>query len=99
MTCSPLSVLVSEKFKGNSWRVHPDWVYCEYNYAGEPAHEFDTPEDMLTHFVAKFNKPGWEWGTPRVRPLPQCTGSKQYNPNCQKCKWDVSTNHLVKVNH
>ena len=22
---------VSDLFKGKSWRLHPDWVYCEYN--------------------------------------------------------------------
>lgn len=26
-----MSFIVTEFFKGNQWKVHPDWVYCEYN--------------------------------------------------------------------
>ena len=81
-----LLFLVSDMFAGDGWRVHPDWVYCEYNYAGDPAREFGTPEGELKHFVGRFKKPGWSWGTPNPRPLPQCSGSKKYNPNCLKGK-------------
>ena len=75
---------VSEKLTGTSWRIHPDWVYCEYNYAGD-THEFDSPEEGFKHFIAKMQQKGWTWGTQRVVPLPQCKGDK-YEPHCQICE-------------
>ena len=78
---------LSELLEGDDWRVHPDWVYCQYNYAGDDDKEFATPEDEARHFVAKMQKSGWNWGTPSVQPLPTCTGDQQvFNPNCIKCK-------------
>ncbi|XP_014246185.1 voltage-dependent calcium channel subunit alpha-2/delta-4 isoform X2 [Cimex lectularius] len=56
---------VTEYFKGNNWRVHPDWVYCEYNYAGE--HNFSSPEEQVLHFLSRTRKPGWKWMSLRPR--------------------------------
>merc|ERR1719362_2411204 len=50
---------ISDLFKGKSWRLHPDWVYCEYNYAGTPYREFNTPEDNMKHFFVKMQQPEW----------------------------------------
>ena len=80
------SFSVSDKFADKNWRVHPDWVYCEYNYAGSPQREFATPEDNIRHFVSRSQTRGWNWGTPSVIPLPKCTNKEQYDPNCFKCK-------------
>lgn len=33
---------VTEYFKGNNWRVHPDWVYCEYNSLHDLSKERDS---------------------------------------------------------
>ena len=79
---------MSELITDENWRLHPDWVYCQYNYAGDRAMEFDSPEETFRHFVAKSQTPGWTWGTPRVRPLPKCTNRKnaRFDPNCLKCK-------------
>lgn len=63
---------VTEYFKGNDWRIHPDWVYCEYNSLGElerdredesndPELSFSTPEDQLLHFLARAGRQGWKW--------------------------------------
>ena len=77
---------VSDLFKGKSWRLHPDWVYCEYNYAGTPYREFNTPEDNMKHFFVKMQQPEWNWGTPNVLPLPNCKDKQKFEPNCFKCK-------------
>ena len=45
---------ISHLFTGNDWRLHPDWVYCEYNYAGTPMREFDTPEKLLLNKKSQF---------------------------------------------
>lgn len=70
-------VLVTEHFKGSNWKVHPDWVYCEYNSlkdeesGGEGTgaettyrdkdESFDTPEEQVLHFLARVGRPGWKW--------------------------------------
>ena len=69
--------LVTEYFKGDNWRVHPDWVYCEYNsvsdlekeressgeYSGSRDQEpsFGSPEEQVLHFLARAGRPGWKW--------------------------------------
>lgn len=68
--------IVTEYLKGSNWRVHPDWVYCEYNnlhnhererdssgesYSREREENFETPEDQLLHFLARIGRPGWKW--------------------------------------
>ena len=83
-------ISVSDKFADKSWRVHPDWVYCEYNYAGAPQREFATPEDNIRHFVGRAQGRGWNWGTPSVIPLPKCSNKDQFDPNCFKCKLSFS---------
>ena len=64
--------------------MHPDWVYCEYNYAGDQ-HEFENPEETMKHFFHKMQKPRWNWGTTRVVPLPQCSKGA-YQRGCEICK-------------
>lgn len=68
---------VTEYFKGDNWRVHPEWVYCEYNsvsdlekeressgeYSGSRDQEpsFGSPEEQVLHFLARAGRPGWKW--------------------------------------
>lgn len=69
-------VLVTEYFKGNNWKINPDWVYCEYNSLKdlekdpesaiessyrEKDDNFDTPEEQVLHFLARAGRPGWKW--------------------------------------
>lgn len=79
---SPLSLTqliwlaVTEYFKGHNWKVHPDFVYCEYNslkdmdkelensgesYFRDREDSFDTPEEQVMHFMARAGRPGWKW--------------------------------------
>ncbi|XP_059481802.1 voltage-dependent calcium channel subunit alpha-2/delta-3 isoform X2 [Neocloeon triangulifer] len=58
-------VNVTDFFKGADWKVHPDWVYCEYNYANEQP--FSTPEDRVLHFLSRTLQPGWKWMSLRPR--------------------------------
>ncbi|XP_069684436.1 voltage-dependent calcium channel subunit alpha-2/delta-3 isoform X2 [Periplaneta americana] len=60
---SPINV--TEYFKGSNWKVHPDWVYCEYNSMSE--HRFKTPEEQVLWFLSKTGKPGWKWMSLRPR--------------------------------
>ncbi|GFG33999.1 hypothetical protein Cfor_04865 [Coptotermes formosanus] len=60
---SPINV--TEYFKGSKWKVHPDWVYCEYNSMSE--HRFKTPEEQVQWFLSKAGKPGWKWMSLRPR--------------------------------
>ncbi|XP_018325617.1 voltage-dependent calcium channel subunit alpha-2/delta-3 isoform X2 [Agrilus planipennis] len=57
---------VTEYFKGDNWRVHPDWVYCEYTsgYTGE---KFKTAEERVLHFLSRTRRPGWKWMSLRPR--------------------------------
>ncbi|KAK2576412.1 hypothetical protein KPH14_005750 [Odynerus spinipes] len=56
---------VTEYFKGNNWKVHPDWVYCEYNSASDKW--FSSPEERVLHFLERSRKPGWKWMSLRPR--------------------------------
>ncbi len=77
---------VSALFEETSWRLHPDWMYCQYNYAGTDSHEFATKEDEMRHFMARMQNGKWNWGTPSVIPLPKCDNKETFDPNCMKCK-------------
>lgn len=67
---------VTEYFKGDNWRVHPDWVYCEYNSVSDLEKEressgeyssrdqepsFGSPEEQVLHFLSRAGRPGWKW--------------------------------------
>ncbi|KOX79241.1 Voltage-dependent calcium channel subunit alpha-2/delta-3 [Melipona quadrifasciata] len=56
---------VTEYFKGKNWKVHPDWVYCEYSSASEKW--FPSPEERVLHFLARTRSPGWKWMSLRPR--------------------------------
>nr|XP_034193445.1 voltage-dependent calcium channel subunit alpha-2/delta-3 isoform X3 [Osmia lignaria] len=58
-------VPVTNYFKGSNWKVHPDWVYCEYSSASEKW--FSSPEERVLHFLARTGRPGWKWMSLRPR--------------------------------
>jgi len=41
---------------GEKWKLHPDWVYCEYNYAGQSGRAFDSPETNMVHFLQRLDQ-------------------------------------------
>ncbi|XP_017760410.1 PREDICTED: voltage-dependent calcium channel subunit alpha-2/delta-3 isoform X1 [Eufriesea mexicana] len=56
---------VTAYFKGNNWKVHPDWVYCEYSSTSEKW--FPSPEERVLHFLARTRNPGWKWKSLRPK--------------------------------
>eukprot|EP00090_Calanus_glacialis_P023864 TRINITY_DN369_c0_g1_i2.p1 TRINITY_DN369_c0_g1~~TRINITY_DN369_c0_g1_i2.p1 ORF type:complete len:1310 (+),score=311.46 TRINITY_DN369_c0_g1_i2:336-4265(+) len=74
-------------FPDDRWKLHPDWVYCEYNYAGTDDRKFDSPEKNMKHFLERLadEKASFNWGQSRVRPLPKCQGNGYYQADCPKC--------------
>merc|ERR1719431_781726 len=73
-------------FPDDKWKLHPDWVYCEYNYAGTDDRKFDSPEKNMKHFLERLadEKASFNWGQSRVRPLPKCQGNGYYQADCPK---------------
>merc|ERR1712128_124787 len=73
-------------FPDDRWKLHPDWVYCEYNYAGTDDRKFDSPEKNMKHFLERLadEKASFNWGQSRVRPLPKCQGNGYYQADCPK---------------
>merc|ERR1711892_988529 len=73
-------------FPDDRWKLHPDWVYCEYNYAGTDDRKFDSPEKNMKHFLERLadEKANFNWGQSRVRPLPKCQGNGYYQADCPK---------------
>ena len=59
-------------FSSDRWKLHPDWVYCEYNYAGSNDRQFDTPENNMRHFLDRLSHEGvkFNWGSSR------CSGER-----------------------
>ncbi|CAG9828462.1 unnamed protein product [Diabrotica balteata] len=60
-------VSVSDYFKGENWRVHPDWVYCEYTSGTSGEQWFKTAEERVLHFLLRSRRPGWKWMSLRPR--------------------------------
>ena len=52
---SQLSLVSEFLERDGKWKIHPDWVYCEYNYGGTRDRLFDTPEDMMHHFLLRLD--------------------------------------------
>jgi len=87
-------------FSSDRWKLHPDWVYCEYNYAGSNDRQFDTPENNMRHFLDRLSHEGvkFNWGSSRVRPLPTCAGNGGgFTADCPKSldKREVEENNSV----
>ncbi|XP_023289620.1 voltage-dependent calcium channel subunit alpha-2/delta-3 isoform X2 [Orussus abietinus] len=59
------TINVTEYFNGTNWKVHPDWVYCEYSASSEKI--FATPEEQILHFLGRSRQPGWKWMSLRPR--------------------------------
>ncbi|BES90454.1 VWA N-terminal [Nesidiocoris tenuis] len=53
-----MGIPLTNYFKGN-WRVHPDWVYCDYHRNGDK--HFPSAEEKLHHFLEKIFSPYWQW--------------------------------------
>ena len=52
---SKILFLANKIFPDDRWKLHPDWVYCEYNYAGTDIRfEFDSPEKNMKHFLERL---------------------------------------------
>ncbi|XP_075216259.1 ca[2+] channel Muscle-specific alpha2/delta subunit isoform X2 [Lycorma delicatula] len=49
---------VTDYFKGN-WRVHPNWVYCDYHRAS--AHSNESREERLLGFMKQMRGNNWKW--------------------------------------
>ncbi|XP_065165704.1 voltage-dependent calcium channel subunit alpha-2/delta-3 isoform X2 [Atheta coriaria] len=62
-----LSQKVEEYFKGDNWKVHPDWVYCEYSSGSSGEQRFRNAEDRVRHFLSRSRRPGWKWMSLRPR--------------------------------
>ncbi|XP_049817631.1 voltage-dependent calcium channel subunit alpha-2/delta-3 isoform X1 [Aethina tumida] len=58
---------VTDYFKGTNWRVHPDWVYCEYTSGTSGEQWFKTAEERVLHFLSRSRRPGWKWMSLRPR--------------------------------
>ena len=49
-------ILASSNLAGDRWKLHPDWVYCEYNYGGQSGKMFDNPETNMVHFLKRLEE-------------------------------------------
>ncbi|CAH2236386.1 jg10766 [Pararge aegeria aegeria] len=78
---SPINV--TEYFKGDNWKVHPDWVYCEYASTSEQT--FNSPEEQLLHFLTRAGRPGWKWMSLRPRALTLHNAHKKQDRDSYYC--------------
>ncbi|XP_023946898.1 voltage-dependent calcium channel subunit alpha-2/delta-4 isoform X1 [Bicyclus anynana] len=78
---SPINV--TEYFKGENWKVHPDWVYCEYASTSEQT--FNSPEEQLLHFLTRAGRPGWKWMSLRPRALTLHNAHKKQDRDSYYC--------------
>ncbi|XP_022130225.2 voltage-dependent calcium channel subunit alpha-2/delta-3 isoform X1 [Pieris rapae] len=78
---SPINI--TEYFKGDNWKVHPDWVYCEY--ASTSDQTFNSPEEQLLHFLTRTGRPGWKWMSLRPRALTLHNAHKKQERDSYYC--------------
>ncbi|XP_073994838.1 voltage-dependent calcium channel subunit alpha-2/delta-3-like isoform X3 [Rhodnius prolixus] len=71
-----MGIPIGSYFKGN-WRIHPDWVYCDYHWKYE--HNFNTTEDKLLHFLKRIDSPDWQWK--------EQFQTDYHSRNFEKCAW------------
>ncbi|XP_022821817.1 voltage-dependent calcium channel subunit alpha-2/delta-3 isoform X1 [Spodoptera litura] len=76
-------VNVTEYFKGENWKVHPDWVYCEY--ASTSDQTFNSAEEQLLHFLSRAGRPGWKWMSLRPRALTLHNAHKKQDRDSYYC--------------
>ena len=61
---SDTELLVYRIFSDDRWKVHPDWVYCNYHHH----QNFTSPEQNLIHFLERLTEVRTEgeekWGKP-----------------------------------
>ncbi|KAK7068846.1 Voltage-dependent calcium channel subunit alpha-2/delta-4, partial [Halocaridina rubra] len=62
----PRSNRAMDHFSTGNWSLHPEWVYCEYKY-DDGQHDF-SPEELMTDFLSRAQKPHWKWRSTRTRP-------------------------------
>ncbi|XP_072936977.1 voltage-dependent calcium channel subunit alpha-2/delta-3 [Epargyreus clarus] len=74
---------VTEYFKGDNWRVHPDWVYCEYASTSEQS--FTSAEEQLLHFLTRAGRPAWKWMSLRPRALTLHNAHKKQDRDSYYC--------------
>ncbi|XP_052757557.1 voltage-dependent calcium channel subunit alpha-2/delta-4 isoform X4 [Galleria mellonella] len=74
---------VTEYFKGDNWKIHPDWVYCEYASTSEQT--FNSPEEQLVHFLSRAGRPGWKWMSLRPRALMLHNAHKKQDRDSYYC--------------
>ncbi|KAH9520918.1 Voltage-dependent calcium channel subunit alpha-2/delta-4 [Dermatophagoides farinae] len=58
-------------FRGNQWRVHPEWAYCDnpHQITGQPQQSFSTPEESILQFLTNdLEKQNFRWRTSSIRP-------------------------------
>ncbi|KFM63764.1 Voltage-dependent calcium channel subunit alpha-2/delta-3, partial [Stegodyphus mimosarum] len=54
-------------FRGNNWRVHPDWIYCENSQKED--NDYTTPEENIKKFLSEsLSTQNFRWSTTSTRP-------------------------------
>ncbi|XP_046457590.1 voltage-dependent calcium channel subunit alpha-2/delta-3-like isoform X4 [Daphnia pulex] len=78
------NINVSSFFSGKNWKIHPDWIYCRYNY--DHLKSFDTPEAQVLHFVGRTQRERWRWNSKHPRPSHDTVRSHKQEDNyyCDK---------------
>lgn len=88
---------VTEHFTGDRWRVHPDWVYCEYTSGSFGEQTFKTPEERVLHFLARSKRPGWKWMSLRPRSPRQREHHHQYAKQDKEAYFCKPTRFVASV--
>lgn len=78
------NINVSSFFSGKNWKIHPDWIYCRYNY--DHLKSFDSPEAQVMHFVDRTQRERWRWNSKHPRPSHDSARSHKQDDNfyCDK---------------
>ncbi|XP_059352267.1 voltage-dependent calcium channel subunit alpha-2/delta-3-like isoform X7 [Daphnia carinata] len=78
------NINVSSFFSGKNWKIHPDWIYCRYNY--DHLKSFDSPEAQVMHFVDRTQRERWRWNSKHPRPSHDSVRSHKQEDNyyCDK---------------
>lgn len=59
-------------FRGNQWRVHPEWAYCDNPHQVTDIHNkiISSPEESILKFLSNdLEKQNFRWRTSSIRPI------------------------------
>ncbi|KRT83163.1 VWA domain-containing protein [Oryctes borbonicus] len=85
-------VSIPSFFRGNNWKIHPEWIYCKYHYL--EGHEFSEPEQELLHFLDRMYHKNFTWTMQYSSSIVEDENEDDASSDPESIECDTSTKRL-----